>query len=228
MVLKIMEYNITRSNRKTLAIHITKEATVEVKVPLQVQKTDIDKFVMSKEKWIIKQLVTRREANKLKSKFALRIGDMVLLQGKEYPIETRSGNNISFDGEKFFVPELLEGIEIKDAIIQMYRHLAKKILSQKTIFYANQMGVSPKAVKVNSAKTRWGSCSGKNSLNFSWLLVMADESVIDYVVVHELAHIKEHNHSDRFWNIVATVFPDYKERQQRLKLLQEKLSKEDW
>ena len=90
------------------------------------------------------------------------------------------------------------------------------------------MNVTPIAVKVNSAKTRWGSCSGRNSINFSWRLIMADDDVIDYVIVHELAHIKEHNHSDRFWAVVASVLPDYKMRQAKLKILQKKLASEDW
>jgi len=94
--------------------------------------------------------------------------------------------------------------------------------------YAGLMSASPTAVKINGAKTRWGSCSAKKSLNFSWRLVMADDSVIDYVVVHELAHITEMNHSARFWAIVAGVLPDYKERQKQLKALQKRLNAEDW
>ena len=83
-------------------------------------------------------------------------------------------------------------------------------------------------VPINSAKTRWGSCSGKNSINFSWRLIMADDYMIDYVVVHELMHIKVHNHSDRFWMHVAAVMPDYKERRLQLKEFQKRVANEDW
>ena len=88
--------------------------------------------------------------------------------------------------------------------------------------------VSPAAVKINEAKGRWGSCSSKKSLNFSWRLMMAGESVIDYVVVHELAHLKEMNHSPRFWAEVGRVLPDYPGRRAKLKELQKLLSVEDW
>ncbi|MDR2568929.1 MAG: M48 family metallopeptidase, partial [Oscillospiraceae bacterium] len=74
----------------------------------------------------------------------------------------------------------------------------------------------------------WGSCSAKKSLNFSWRLIMADEDVIDYVVVHELAHLIEMNHSVRFWAVVERVLPDYRERQKWLRELQRKLNVEDW
>ncbi|MCL2816165.1 MAG: M48 family metallopeptidase [Oscillospiraceae bacterium] len=94
--------------------------------------------------------------------------------------------------------------------------------------YAGFMNVKPAAVKITSAKTRWGSCSGRDNLNFSWRLVMADENVIDYVVVHELSHIKEHNHSPHFWKIVENVLPDYKERQNKLKQFQKQLIVQDW
>jgi len=101
-------------------------------------------------------------------------------------------------------------------------------MAERVAHYKEIMGVSPAAVKINGAKTRWGSCSAKKSLNFSWRLIMADDAAIDYVVVHELAHMFEMNHSERFWAIVAGVLPDYKERRKRLKELQRRLNAENW
>lgn len=106
--------------------------------------------------------------------------------------------------------------------------LAKRDLTNIVFDFAKQMNVMPSAIKINGAKTRWGSCSSKKSLNFSSRLVMAKDDVVDYVVIHELAHITEMNHSSRFWAIVEGILPDYKERQARLKALQKKLSLEDW
>jgi len=90
------------------------------------------------------------------------------------------------------------------------------------------MNVSPASVKVNGAKSRWGSCSGKNSVNFSYLLITAADGLIDYVITHELAHTKEHNHSGRFWAIVGDALPDYKERRRALRELQKRLASEGW
>lgn len=96
--------------------------------------------------------------------------------------------------------------------IESLRKKAKEIIPQKVAFYSKIMGVEPSSVKINSAKKRYGSCSGKNSLNFSLYLMDKDERFIDYVVVHELAHIKHHNHSKDFYSFISEFMPDYKER----------------
>ena len=95
--------------------------------------------------------------------------------------------------------------------------LAKRIIPEKVEKYSKIMGIIPEHVSINSAKTRFGSCSGKNRLNFSCRLMSYPECAIDYVVVHELAHIKHHNHSKQFWALVEKYMPDYKERKKLLK-----------
>jgi hypothetical protein len=112
--------------------------------------------------------------------------------------------------------------------IEGYIAAAKARLPERAAYYAALMGVAPAAVKVSGAKTRWGSCSSKGNLSFSWRLMMADGGVIDYLVVHELAHLKEMNHSPRFWAVVEGTLPDYRERQKRLRALQNRLANECW
>ena len=96
------------------------------------------------------------------------------------------------------------------------RARAREILPGRVAFYAKQMGVAPARITITGARTRWGSCSGKGNLNFSWRLMLAGEREIDYVVVHELAHLREMNHSPRFWAVVEAVLPDYRERKKAL------------
>lgn len=223
-----IEYELIRSQRKSIALRITKEAHVEVRAPLKAPKADIDRFVDSKRDWISKHLSERKRQMQNKAAFELRFGDTLPFQGREYPITARDGKLAGFDEECFFLPPGLPQAQMKRAIIQVYKMLAKILLTNKAAEYADKTGLTPTAVKINGAKTRWGSCSGKNSLNFSWRLVMADDDVIDYVVVHELAHTREHNHSDRFWTLVAAVMPDYNERRRKLKALQDKLSMQEW
>lgn len=100
---------------------------------------------------------------------------------------------------------------------RMLRETAAKILPQKVAHYAAIMGVNPTGVRITSAKKRFGSCSGKNSLCFSWRLMAYPAEAIDYVVVHELAHIRHHDHSAAFYRFVASVMPDYKRRAALLK-----------
>ena len=92
------------------------------------------------------------------------------------------------------------------------RARAKAELPPKVAFYAARMGVSPTGVRITGAKTRFGSCSGKNALSFSYLLMLRPEAAVDYVVVHELAHIRHHDHSPAFWAEVEKYMPDYRAR----------------
>ena len=208
----MIEYALNRSNRKTIALYV-RNGAVEVRAPLKAPKRDIDKFVASKEKWITDKLTDSISRRELRENFSLTYGNNVLYHGKEYPIAAKPGDRVGFDGKRFYMPPEMSPEQVKHACVQIYRMLAKRDLTIKTLGYTNQMGVMPIAVKINGAKTRWGSCSGKRNLNFSWRLIMADDDVIDYVVVHELAHITEMNHSARFWAIVGGLLPDYKKRQ---------------
>lgn len=223
-----MEYSIVRSKRKTAAIHILPEGIVEVRAPLKMPKNDIDRFVAAKEKWIREKLQLVKERSCSKASFRLEYGDCILMKGRECPITPRPGNRAGFDGTQFYMPPGLNDAQIKDACVKIYKLTAKQVLAVKTMEHAANMGVAPNSIKINSAKTRWGSCSAKKSINYSWRLMMAEDGVIDYVVVHELAHIKEMNHSPRFWAVVAGVLPDYKERRLSLKALQKRLGAEDW
>ncbi len=223
----MITYTLTRSKRKTLALYV-RNGKVEVRAPLKIPKADIDKFVASKEKWIADKLAESTERREQRDAFCLNYGDTIMYLGKMYPIAAKQGGRVGFDGERFYMPPDLNHDQIKYTCTRLYRMLAKHDLTNKVLDFAKRMNVQPIAVKVNGAKSRWGSCSGKKSLNFSWRLIMAENDVVDYVVVHELAHITEMNHSERFWAIVEGVLPGYQERRQRLKVLQDKLNAEDW
>ena len=106
--------------------------------------------------------------------------------------------------------------ELSKEEIEALRKKAKAFIPGRVDYYSRIMGVRPTAVRFTPAKTRWGSCSPKNSVSFSVRLMAKPPEAIDYVVVHELAHILEHNHSKRFWAIVARYLPDYRERRKLL------------
>ncbi len=106
---------------------------------------------------------------------------------------------------------------LTDEDIKNLRKTAKAALSQKTQYYANIMGLKYGRITITGATTRFGSCSGKGNIAFSYRLMLYPEEAIDYVVVHELAHLVEMNHSDKFYKVVESILPDYKERQKMLK-----------
>ena len=223
----MMEYELIRSKRKTLGLYI-KGGRLEVRAPLSLSKKEIDNFVTSKTDWISSKLANSQAVSQTREDFSLNYGDMVLYLDNEYPIGEQEGNRVGFDDERFYMPPRLTQDQIKSACAQIYRMLAKQHLTNRVMEFSKQMGVLPVVVKINGAKSRWGSCSAKKSLNFSWRLIMADSEVVDYVVVHELAHITEMNHSSRFWAIVEGVLPDYMERKERLRQLSKRLAGENW
>lgn len=94
---------------------------------------------------------------------------------------------------------------------------ARRVFPQRVEFYAKKMGVTYGRITIREQKSRWGSCSGKGNLNFNWKLIRMPGKILDYVVVHELAHRREMNHSPAFYRIVASVLPDYRERERWLK-----------
>jgi hypothetical protein len=223
----MIDYTIIYSKRKTVAIYV-RDGFVEVRAPRRVSKRFINEFVQSKEKWILNQLEIESEQIAQRKEYTLSYGDAVAYRGKQYIIAKSGSGNIGVSNDRFYIPSDLKPEQIKVACVQLYRILAKSDLMEKVNYYADRMGLNPVSVRINSAKTRWGSCSAKKAINFSWRLIMADDDVINYVVVHELAHLVELNHSKRFWTVVERVLPDYKERQVRLKELQKKLSIENW
>ena len=111
----------------------------------------------------------------------------------------------------------LEKYDISDDKKKELIELAKNYLPKRVEYYSKIMNVKPTSVKITSAKKRFGSCSGKNSICFSYYLMLYPKEAIDYVVVHELAHIKHHNHSKKFYGFISEFMPDYKERERLLK-----------
>ncbi len=111
----------------------------------------------------------------------------------------------------------VKSAELSDEKISELKAKAKEILPKRVAYFSEIMGLNPAGVKITSAKKRFGSCSGKNSLCFSYQLMLYPQEAVDYVVVHELAHIKHHNHSKQFYGLIEKYLPDYKAREKLLK-----------
>ncbi|MDR0885521.1 MAG: M48 family metallopeptidase [Clostridiales Family XIII bacterium] len=228
-----IEYTLIRTNRRSAEIRITKAGDIEVRAPQRLAKKHIDEFVLSKRKWIKDKQSLVLARNEKKADFLSDlINASILMMGMEVPIIFDTSSKLYLDNNVIHMPAHLQTekdkARIKHNLIRLYKHIAKSSLQNRVTKYAAQMDVHPQNIKVTSAKTRWGSCSSKGNINFSWRLIMAEPAVIDYVVVHELAHLKQMNHSSRFWAEVENVLPDYKARQAKLKVLQHRLAGEDW
>ena len=218
-------YQIIRCKRKTTALYVKAEGNIIVRAPFFISNEQIDAFVQSHSHWILQKQREQQRLQLQKEHFSVTNQNTLIVLGKEYPVSY--GHRAHFDGHVFEIPKASFS-QIKPQIIAEYKRLAKEIITSRVHYFSERTGWKAEAIKIGSAKTRWGSCSGTNKLNFTWKLIFADLDTIDYVVLHELAHTKEHNHSQRFWNLVAEHMPDYKTIRERLIEVQNKLLRENW
>jgi predicted metal-dependent hydrolase len=214
---KIKIDQIIRSRRKTLSLEVTKEGRIVIRAPYLIPRSQIDSFVRSKEGWIRKkqELVAVQSRETPAKKYV--IGEKFWYLGCEYMLELVNGQEEPlFFRDKFY----LEGKFQKEGQL-VFENWYKKRAADKIVpivnFRALQNGFSFTRIRITSAKTRWGSCGIKGSLNFTWRLVMAPLEVIDYVVVHELVHLNIKNHSREYWNEVSKVMPEFKQHKKWLK-----------
>ena len=207
---------IIRSKRKTLALIVAPDATLTVRAPFETTLEYIGKIVFTKRFWITekKQQASKVGGEVQKKEFVH--GEGFLYLGETYRMRIQDGQDVILeDGEMLFPKKYRE--HARKYMMLWYKKRALEKIKERVDWYSKSTGWYPTSIKVNSAQTRWGSCGSQGALNFTWRLIMAPLAVIDYVVVHELAHIHERNHSSKFWNKVKTVLPDYKEREKWLK-----------
>ena len=137
-----VDYSLIRSKRKTAAIYV-RDGGVEVRAPLKMPRADIDRFVASKEKWITDKLTAVRIRTESRESFSLTYGDSVIYRGKECTIAARDGNRIGFEATAFYMPPDLTPDQIRYACVQIYRILAKRDLTAKTLSFAGLMNLKP-------------------------------------------------------------------------------------
>ena len=212
------DYKLVRMKRKSISLSLDKDGLPLIKAPYSVSIDHINKFYYDNREWLAFRRIeyTKRE-EKRRGALNSDVNSLTLF-GRDYAV-THEQSPYGFDWKTFNLPDESFAV-LKPYIIGLYRKIAEADIPTRVKKYAPLVGVEPSCVKVNSASTRWGSCSGKASLNFSWKLILAPESVIDYVVVHELCHIKYMNHSPEFWNEVSKVIPDWKEKRDMLRDVQ--------
>ena len=191
--------------------------------PLCLKAAEIERFLAEKSSWIEAHRQAALQNEERRQKFDLVFGDKVLVCGEEKTLMPEKQTFL--DGNTLFVRN---APDIKAEIIKFYRGHLREIVTQLISVYAPKMNVNPAAVRITGAKGSWGSCSGKQTLSFSWRLCMAGSAAIEYVVVHELAHITEKNHQKRFWDIVSLYIDDIQKCKQQLKGLQQRLTSQNW
>jgi predicted metal-dependent hydrolase len=205
---------VIRSSRKTLSISIDTFGRLIVRAPKRCSEQRIFAFIQEKEPWIRKKQAERKGAGMLLPPENLD-GYTFLLLGNLTRIKLADGKKVGYDAEQNIV--YLPYEKSKERLVKWLKENAKRILATVTARKAAEMGVSYSSLTITSAKTRWGSCSGDNAIRYTFRLLYCPKEVIDYVVVHELAHTIQHNHSKQFWQVVEKYAPEWKTRRNWLK-----------
>ena len=206
--------NIIRSNRKTISVQVDCFGTVTVRAPMRCGDERIFAFLRDKERWILRQKQKMQVAGMRLPPENLD-GYGFSLLGKNCGIRLTDEKYIRFDSEtnRIFLPRK----NAKQKLIKWLKENALRIFTQVAAERAKQMQTPFQSIDIRSARTRWGVCTGDNKLRFSFRLLYAEKCVIDYVIVHELAHVKHKNHGKAFWAEVAKYLPDYKQKRKWLK-----------
>lgn len=230
---RTVPYKVRRSTRaRRIRLTFSAKDGLQLVLPSNVSlsREYIENILYQKYKWILNALerLEYYEQNPEPPRL-FEMGEDKLFLGQVYKLELQfqphcQGAQVLGKTAAVLVVEVQEGLNnanetraIYSALMQWYQDQAKRYITQRTAELASIYGFQYNMLRIRDQKTRWGSCSGKGNLNFNWRLIMAPPSIIDYVIVHELCHLQQMNHSQLFWKLVERFMPDYETHRAWLK-----------
>ena len=208
---------IQRENRKTLILSIMKDGRVIVKAPKSLKDDVIDKFVLDKQKWLNSKLAIIKST---KEQFSDCINYQAsLVYGEKYQIYVGEVKRVMCDSRRkcIVVSNKLNKNEAIAKIKNWYKVKAKEIVLSRIEHISHFIKIQYNSVKLSNAKGKWGSCNSKRNITINWRIVMLSPELIDYIIIHELCHIKEMNHSQSFWKMVGMFLPGYMDLRKKIK-----------
>jgi len=210
---------IVYSRRKTLAISVLRGGKVIVRAPLHTNRAQINAFLQEKATWIEQARAKMIRVQPTTLHYAYKEGEPIWFLGKQYPLHLAAQvpGKFAFEPQRGFWLAEKQKMQADKLLEAFYRSELRIRLERLIAFYVKKEGFAPNKVRITSARTRWGSCSGKRSLNFSYRLALTPPDCIEYVVVHELVHTRIPNHSRQFWAEVERILPGYRHQRDWLK-----------
>ena len=227
-------YSIVRSRKRkrTIAFKMESDATLKVLAPFSMRLASLTKILQSRGPWIRRELESRQNAQ---PQLSFQDGAQIPYLGRPYILRVTQGAHapqsclLSPHAIHIHVPDAslsLENLqqEIRLELLLWLKKRARAKFKQRLDLWAKKMGVTYKKLIVTDPERRWGSCSSDNIIRLNWRLMLAPLSIIDYVVAHELAHIRHKDHSPRFWKFVAEKMPDAQARRKSLRAIERTLT----
>lgn len=218
----MIPYKLIRSNRRSIALIVEADGGLTVRAPLRLPQAAIEAFIQEKSAWIVEKQANARAQSELSGRppgGARRFepGEKMLYLGQPYTLELvdRQAQHLTFaQGFRLLKSAQPRAAQVFEA---WYKAQARQYFTRRAGELARQHGFTYSSLRLSSARTRWGSCSARGTISLTWRLIMAPPAVIDYVILHELAHLKQRNHSARFWTLVETLDPEYRPHRSWLK-----------
>jgi len=209
-----------RPKRRTVGLQVRADGQVLVAAPLLVPHLFVKKFLRDKSGWVHRKLADVAKLKQHKAARTYADGDAIPYLGRDYLLrfagtsrldEAAGALHLGMRGDRGKRDLVIA------ALTRWYKRQARLVLAERTALLAGKLVKEPTLIGIKSYRTRWGSCHSDGRIYYNWRLVMAPLKVIDYVVAHELCHLKHHNHSPAFWEQVEKLFPDYKEQRSWLR-----------
>ncbi len=223
-----ISYTVKRSLKvKRIRLEVRGETGLTVVIPKSYKLTQLPSLLKEKKRWILNKLVRYGHVSPLSTEKAIKSGDTIPYLGQDLKIVIRQ-NHGEADSVKLEQTRLLVNLKSVNSNLNLvlegwYRQQAERFIRERAEELSARMGVTYGRLSIRGAKTRWGSCSHKANVNFNWKLMMAPKPVIDYIIIHELAHLKEMNHTEKFWQVVAGYCPGWRNHRRWLKDFQPEL-----
>ena len=213
-----VDYHLRRSRRRTIGLAIDQRG-LRVGAPLQARLGDIETLIREHGQWVLDKLADWR-SRPTPERLAVTEGVVIFALGEALTVTVTPGSRQRwlFSDQKLhlFVPP---AVEARVVLEKALRDKARRLFAERLAHYAPQLGVPAPPLRLSAARTRWGSCSHHGGISLNWRLILMPLPVLDYVVAHELAHLKEMNHSPGFWSVVEQLCPDWRARRLELRQL---------
>ncbi len=221
----LLHYQLERRQRRTVGLKITASGLV-IHAPKRISQSHLESIIALKADWIRKKL-TSLTANKIPA-MQWRHGEQLLLLGNAITLAVE--HNVRSKAIEYepgvlqlAMPNHNDQTLVARKVVQWYKKQALTDFARRLEIFSTKLGVALPTLLLSNAKTRWGSCNSKKEVRLNWRLLQAPPHIVNYVICHELAHLKEMNHSARFWAVVASIYPDYKSAEKELKSWSPKL-----
>jgi predicted metal-dependent hydrolase len=218
----VFRYKIIYSRRRTISISVSPDKEVTVRAPLSASLNTIEKFVNSRSQWVLKHLDNYNSHTRLNGLIA--DGEKLLFRGKEYIlrlIDDEKRQVLLSDNEMVVTAPVKKDPRAAERIIKKWYYDQAALLIPENIGIIihkyESYGFEPTMITIRSMKRRWGSCSSKGRITINSELVKIDDIFTEYVILHELCHLKYHNHGSGFYKLLSLVFPDWKNVRKELR-----------